>query len=353
MVQCLRSAGARRLVQLLCAWALALAAAAALADAPNPVPAPPACTASAPRQPGRPVAVPVPKAAPLLLQNFVYCSPAPPSAPVPVAVASAAVAPASAPATAPTAACPLPAPATPCTVDPTTVPTSVEINLGKGIGLKFQSAGWLAWVLTGLCALAVIAVLFHVLRSRPVVAAGGSTAPASGWPWLAALLALVLGLFAGLALAPEPQLSDAQLRALQDSPQFKAAMVELVEAKAEAARLRERVVALELAARAAVPAPPLTPAPQVLRMGGYDLFSLVLGAALAVAVGIAACMRWVQEHAQMRELLRAIGAAVSAAGPWRTTVTKPEAGPPSADAIALVTVRRLLSGRWGAPGDSP
>ena len=349
MVQCLRSAQARRLSQLLCAGALALAAAAAAADAPTPGPAPPACTASAPRQPGRPVAVPVPKAAPLVLQNFVNCS----AAPAPAATASATAPPAGWPATAPPPACPPPAPAEKCTVDPATVPTSVEVNFGKGIGLKFQSAGWLAWVLTGLCAGAVVVALVQILRSGPATPAAGGTAPARAWAWVAALLALVLGLFVGLALAPGPQLTEAQLRELQASPQFKAAMVELVEAKAEAARLRERVAVLELAARTAVPvAPPPAPAPGEPRMGGYDPFSLVLGAALAVAVGLAWFTRWVQEHAQARAVLRAIGAAVAAAGVERSAISRPDSVPPSAEEMALMTVRRLLSGRWGPPGES-
>lgn len=349
MVQCLRSAQARRLLQLLSAGALALAAAAAAADAPTPGPAPPACTASAPRQPGRPVAVPVPKAAPLVLQNFVYCS----AAPAPAATASATAPPAGGPATAPPPACPPPAPAEKCTVDPATVPTSVEVNFGKGIGLKFQSAGWLAWVLTGLCAVAVVVALAQILRSGPATPAAGGTAPTRAWAWLAALLALVLGLFVGLALAPGPQLTEAQLLELQASPQFKAAMVELLEAKAEAARLRERVAVLELAARTAVPvAPPPAPAPGEPRMGGYDPFSLVLGAALAVAVGLAWFTRWAQEHAQTRAVLHAIGAAVAAAGVERSATSRPDSVPPSAEEMALMTVRRLLSGRWGLPGES-
>lgn len=349
MVQRLRSDRVQRFLQLLCVWMGAVAAAGAAADAPGPVPEPPVCPAGPPRPPGRPPALTAPKPTPLVMQNFVYCS----AAPMPGAPASATAPPAPGPASAPPPACPAPAPAEKCTVDPATVPTSVEINFGKGIGLKFQSAGWLAWVLTGLCVVAVIAALVQVLRSGPPTPTAGGAAPARGWGWgwLAALLALVLGLCAGLALAPGPQLSEAQLRELQASPQFKAAMVELVEAKAEAARLRERVAALELAARTGVPvAPAPVPAPAEPRTGGYDLFSLVLGAALAVAVGLAWFTRWVQDHAQMRAVLQAIGAAVSAAGVGRTAS---EPVPPSAESIALATVRRLLAGRWRVAGDSP
>jgi hypothetical protein len=384
MVQCLRFASARRLLQLLCASALALAAAGAAADASTPVPAPPACQASAPRQPGRPVAVPAPKAMPLTLQNFVYCSPAP----APVAPASAAAPPAPTSVAPPPPVCPPPAPVEKCTVDPAAVPTSVEINLGKGIGLKFQSAGLLAWVLTGLCVAAVFAAF---RRSKPAASSAGEVAPARAWPRgavLAVPVALAMGLWLGLVLAPGPQLSEEQLQALQTSPQFKAAMVELVEAKAEAARLRERVAVLEMAARTAVPVapPPPAPAPGEPRAGGYDLFSLVLGAVLTMGAGVAWFMRWVQQRAQMRELLRAIGVAVAVAEPQPSTAAQPAAGPPSteakseavqpsadakpeqvsppavakpespsrsAEAIALMTVRRLLSGRWSVPDASP
>ncbi|GHC91513.1 hypothetical protein GCM10007320_40590 [Pseudorhodoferax aquiterrae] len=327
-------------MQLLCVGTAALAAVGAVADAAGPVPGPPACQAAPPRPAARPPAAPAAKATPLQLQNFVYCSPAP----VPVAPASA-----TASATAPPSVCPPPAPVEKCTVDPANLPTSVEINLGKGIGLKFQSAGWLAWVLTGLCVLAALAALVQVLRSGQPTPAAGGAAPARGWAWLAALLALVLGLLLGLALAPGPQLTEAQLRELQASPQFKAAMVELVEAKAEAARLRERVAALELAARPAVPVVPPAPTPAEQRTGGYDPLSLVLGAALAAAMGLAWFTRWVQDNAQMRAVLQAIGAAVAAAGVGRTA---PEPVPPSAETLALATVRRLLGGRWRVPGES-
>lgn len=351
MVQCLRSDRTRRFLQLLCVGTAALAAVGAVADAAGPVPGPSACQAAPPRPAARPPAAPAAKATPLQLQNFVYCSPAPvPVVPVaPVTPASATAPPASGPGTAPPSMCPPPAPVEKCTVDPANVPTSVEINLGKGIGLKFQSAGWLAWVLTGLCVLAALAALVQVLRSGPPTPAAGGAAPARGWAWLAALLALVLGLFLGLALAPGPQLTEAQLRELQASPQFRAAMVELVEAKAEAARLRERVAALELAARPAVPVVPPAPAPAEQRTGGYDPLSLVLGAALAAAMGLAWFTRWVQDNAQMRAVLQAIGAAVAAAGVGRTA---PEPVPPSAETIALATVRRLLGGRWRVPGES-
>nr|WP_145545528.1 hypothetical protein [Variovorax boronicumulans] len=330
-------------MQLLCVWTGALAAAGAAADAAGPVPEPTACQATPPRPVSRPPAPPAAKATPLQLQNFVYCSPAPlPVAPVaPVASASA---------TTPPSVCPPPAPVEKCTVDPANLPTSVEINLGKGIGLKFQSAGWLAWVLTGLCVVAAIATLVQALRSGPPMPATGGAARARSWGWLTALLALVLGLLLGFALAPGPQLTEAQLRELQASPQFKAAMVELVEAKAEAARLRERVAALELAARPAVPVVPPAPTPAEQRTGGYDPLSLVLGAALAAAMGLAWFTRWVQDNAQMRAVLQAIGAAVAAAGVGRTA---PEPVPPSAETIALATVRRLLGGRWRVGSESP
>ncbi|KQP44629.1 hypothetical protein ASF44_27530 [Pseudorhodoferax sp. Leaf274] len=235
------------------------------------------------------------------------------------------------------------------------VPTSMEINLGKGIGVKFQSAGVLAWVLAIACVAAVGVVLYRLVRSA-ASAAADTGSPDTTRSWLAVALALVAGLVIGFLVAPGPQLSDAQLRELRDSAQFKAAVVELVEAKAEAARLRERVAALELAARPAVPVAPVSvpvpvPVPDISRPGGIDLVSLLLGAALALAAGLAAFTRWMRDLAQMRGVLRAIGAALAATGLQRPPAAKPESPPPSPEAIALQMVRELLPLRWSMPYD--